>query len=332
MRSHVAIIALLLALGACNELPRLNIDDHAVTTSGISSGAFMAVQMGTVYSALFNGFAAIAGGPYYCAQANVELALTQCMTVGTDLINVPYLAQITRNTAMFGFADPVSNLKDDRVWLLSALNDTIVDTTVVEKLESWAGTFVSSDNIKAVYNVEGEHVQLIAGWGDTCTKLGTPYINNCDYDAAGELLQWLYHEELSVPNGTAPTGQLIEFDQAAFLGGEAWSVTFGLAQTAWVYVPPACAKGSTCRLHVAFHGCEMTPDDIGTKYVEHGGYNPWADANNIVVLYPQATSNALNPKGCWDWWGYSGVNYASNTGVQASTVRRIIDHVMGQDL
>lgn len=36
------------------------------------------------------------------------------------------------------------------------------------------------------------------------------------------------------------------------------------------------------------------------------GYLPWADANNIVVVFPQATSNLLNPKGCWDLWGYTG--------------------------
>lgn len=41
-------------------------------------------------------------------------------------------------------------------------------------------------------------------------------------------------------------------------------------------------------------------------FVENAGYNEWADANNIVVLYPQARTANLgfaNPQGCWDFWG-----------------------------
>ena len=56
-----------------------------------------------------------------------------------------------------------------------------------------------------------------------------------------------------------------------------------------------------CPLHVAFHGCLQSLGKINTTFVEHAGYNAWAEANGIVVLYPQATANALNPKGCWDW-------------------------------
>ncbi len=36
-----------------------------------------------------------------------------------------------------------------------------------------------------------------------------------------------------------------------------------------------------------------------------------ADSNNIIVLYPQVQASALvpfNPKGCWDFWGYSSAN------------------------
>jgi len=38
------------------------------------------------------------------------------------------------------------------------------------------------------------------------------------------------------------------------------------------------------------------------------GYNELAEKNDIVILYPQAETSTLfpfNPKGCWDWWGYS---------------------------
>lgn len=57
-----------------------------------------------------------------------------------------------------------------------------------------------------------------------------------------------------------------------------------------------------CRLHIAFHGCAQTLDDINTTFVTETGYNRWAEANNIVVLYPQAKATLTNPEGCWDWY------------------------------
>src|SRR5437763_782494 len=40
--------------------------------SGISSGAFMAVQFGTAWSSVIKGVGVIAGGPYWCAQADAD--------------------------------------------------------------------------------------------------------------------------------------------------------------------------------------------------------------------------------------------------------------------
>lgn len=245
---------------------------------------------------------------------------------------MPYLVQITKNTAAFEFADPVANMKSSRVWLFSAMNDTVVDTDVVKAAERFYEAFVADPQaqIKAIYDVDGEHSQITDFYGNECTKLGEPYINNCNYDAAGAILQHIYDQALEQPKNHSLRGELVEFDQSKFLGGQAWSTTFGLAQSAWVYVPAQCAKGAKqCKLHVAFHGCEMTPDDIGNAYAMYGGYNSWADANDFVVLYPQAIANLLNPKGCWDWWGYSGIDYASNVGIQVSTVKRIIDALVG---
>ena len=40
--------------------------------SGISSGAFMAVQFGTAWSSVIKGVGVVAGGPFYCAQAQAD--------------------------------------------------------------------------------------------------------------------------------------------------------------------------------------------------------------------------------------------------------------------
>ena len=36
--------------------------------SGVSSGAFMAVQFGTAWSSIIKGVGVVAGGPYWCAR------------------------------------------------------------------------------------------------------------------------------------------------------------------------------------------------------------------------------------------------------------------------
>jgi len=41
--------------------------------------------------------------------------------------------------------------------------------------------------------------------------------------------------------------------------------------------------------------------------VKETGLNEVAEANDIIILYPQARKSStlpMNPKGCWDWWGY----------------------------
>lgn len=377
-----------------SDIPSVIVDAGSTTVSGISSGAYMAVQMHVAYSLTIKGAGVLAGGPYWCAQDNVLTALGACMQDGSQ-IDVGYLYSIMQNTALWGFADPLDGLYDDRVWILSARNDTVVAHSVVQATQALYGYVLQnpSTQLRAVYNQLGEHSQLTTSYGSPCVYLGSPYINGCDYDAAGEMLQWVYNDSLTPPTAAittdalsvpttygAPTckfdyptpqhaapslnkpstskivralpvcsadvhesaaigssrpvlragsGTMYEFDQGVFLGGGAWSDSFGLAQTAFVYIPDACLAsngGSAgCLLHTAFHGCLQTQDNIGQDFVLHAGFLPWADANNMVVLFPQAIANLLNPKGCFDWWGYAGTAYASNYGTQTLTVKRMLD-------
>lgn len=67
-------------------------------------------------------------------------------------------------------------------------------------------------------------------------------------------------------------------------------------------------------------------------YARHAGYNQWAEANNIVVVYPQAAHSYVfpsNPQGCYDWWGYTGSDYAFKSGKQMDVVHKIQQAVMG---
>jgi poly(3-hydroxybutyrate) depolymerase len=83
-----------------------------------------------------------------------------------------------------------------------------------------------------------------------------------------------------------------------------------MSDSAFAYVPKSCDT-ATCKVHVAFHGCEQDASKIGNLFYSTTGYNELADSNNIIVLYPQVHASNLvpfNPKGCWDFWGYSSPN------------------------
>jgi hypothetical protein len=100
-----------------------------------------------------------------------------------------------------------------------------------------------------------------------------------------------------------------------------------MARDAFVYVPAACAAGERCRVHVAFHGCLQYAEKIGDAFYRNAGYNEWADSNRFIVLYPQTVATTLepfNPKGCWDWWGYNGADYASKEGAQVAAVHAML--------
>lgn len=117
------------------------------------------------------------------------------------------------------------------------------------------------------------------------------------------------------------------------------ATTHGLAERGYVYVPKGCSEHHGCRLHVVFHGCLQNADAVGDAFYRHAGYNEWAEANDIVVVYPQAAPVIRrligiplkwpNPQGCWDWWGFTGENFATKSGPQISAVDAMIDRLAG---
>ena len=106
------------------------------TVSGISSGAFMAVQHHVVWSNDVDGAGVIAGGPFWCALANAITAQTACMKA-PRLINLSELLLITHTTHITGFIDDPRNLVGDRVWLFSGTDDHEVVPGVVEKTRDY---------------------------------------------------------------------------------------------------------------------------------------------------------------------------------------------------
>ena len=299
---------------AAEPLPALHAQANGVTTSGLSAGGFMAVQLHVAYSAKVSGAGVVAGGPYFCAQASLWTALYNCMTPGT-WTPVPAAAQLKALTEGFeraGRVDPLRNLSGAPVWLFSGTEDHTVDPAVVRELARY-------------YELLGARVTLVdrraAGHGMPTEKAGVacastqaPYLNACAFDAAGELLNLLLGK--LNPPAISTDGKMQTFDQQPF----------GLEGSGFLYVPKACER-EACRIHVAFHGCSQA----GEQFPREAGYNRWADTNRLLVLYPQVQAShspfAYNPRGCWDWWGYTGPAYATHDGAQVRAVKAMLDRL-----
>lgn len=314
------------SLAAPVPLPSYNVDIGKTSVSGLSSGGFMAVQLHVAFSSTFKaGAGIVAGGPYYCAQGSVVTATGPCMAASSfSKPATAALVSTTNSWASQGLIDPTSNLAASRVYLYSGTIDSTVKQLVMNEALSYYKNYVASSNVFYKNNLASEHAMVTDYFGSGCSTKASPYINNCNFDLAGEILQWIYGP-LNARNGGALGGAFVEFNQAEFVDSPA---AHGMASSGWAYVPASCGSQQQCKLHVVVHGCQQDPTKIQDKYYRNTGYNRWADTNNIIVLYPQtAPSSAGNPNGCWDWWGYDDVNYAKKSGRQMAAIKAMVDRV-----
>lgn len=304
----LAFVMLAASSTAAGQPPEMNIDRERITVSGISAGGQMAHQMHIAYSDMISGAAIIAGGPFGCADGSLATAMARCMGTADDDYPVTEQAAAIRSAAGAGQLAPVDVLSDDPVWLFHGTQDVTVAVGVSDALAALYAEFIPAEQIVYISNVEAGHNFPAQGHGSACTAMQAPFVGNCDYDAAGELLQHLY------PEFKEPETEVVSELTETNLAGAAAA---GLSETAYLFVPPACADaGQACALHLVLHGCAQSAVQVGTDFIEQSGYLPWAEANNIVLAFPQVVPGPLNPYACWDWWGYTGTEYRFRDGAQ----------------
>ncbi len=366
VRAGICLLVILAAPAAAQErLPSLRIDPDKVSVSGISSGAFMANQVHIAHSELIMGAGLVAGGLYGCAAVSIDSddgtldgsvsrALDRCMAARPP----PDKAEVYRaRAAAFaeaGWIDPLDGLTGDRVYLFTGKADRTVSHISVERsAELYAALGVPAANIALESFLEeppapgsgAGHAWVTEDCCQPCATTGPPFINDCDYDQAGAILTQIYGP--LAPKAEDLSGHFIDFDQREFAPGGQAEVN-GLDGSGALYVPATCAAGEPCALHVVLHGCQQTREVQGDSFYKTIGMNEWADSNRIVLLYPQAHSVtrtdlnaaypgrwfrngfAVNPKGCWNWWGYAyDDRFALKDGIQVGAIYAMIRRLMG---
>ncbi|MCU0894551.1 MAG: PHB depolymerase family esterase [Rhodospirillales bacterium] len=324
-------------------LPALAIEAGSITLSGVSSGANIAHQVHVAHSARVSGIGLLAASPYHCAGSGYPFNLLRTTNTCMDAPDlVPFLGppdleasvESTEEEARRGRIDDPSNLRDDRVWIFAGRRDEQVPASVAAVVERYYERFAGADGVTMVSDVDAGHAMVTEGVGNACATSKAPFINDCGFDAAGALLAHLYGR-LKPPAGSG--GRIVRFDQTVFAPNAEQN---GLAVGGYLFVPDACAGDDPCRLHVVFHGCQQSAETIGLEFVEGAGYNRWAAANRIVVLYPQAAALRdrflwvlplpwPNPLGCWDWWGFTGADFHVKSGPQIRAVEAMIALLAG---
>jgi len=324
---------------AAEPLPALGVDAAQTSVSGISSGAYMAGQFHLAFSTTVVGAGVVAGGPWGCASNgsgdalllggfdNAARALTGCMRVTGGEPDGAKLAKAAATFAAKRRLDPLTGLRGDRVYLFHGESDSVVAAPVAAAAEAfYRAAGIGADRLHAVNALpsgKAGHSLVVEESGSACSSNDSPFIDDCDYDQAGEILRWIYPDLVGRPGPAA--GRRIVFDQTEFLPG---AVGWGLAREGVAYVPPACGTTPGCRVHVVFHGClqSRTTDGIGDLFIERTGYLRYADTNRLVLLYPQTNANTA-PNSCWDWWGYAASDHLSRRAPQLSAVKAMLDRL-----
>jgi len=292
--------------------PRILIDRDRITVSGISAGGQMAHQLHIAYSDWFSGVGIIAGGPYGCAEGSLALAMGRCMgkTDGTYVVSEQ--VNVLQEAVDEGLIANTDHLENDRVWLFHGVLDTVVAPQLSESVADLYAEYLPAENIRYVHDIQAAHHFPASGVGHACDISETPFVGNCEFDAAGEILQFLYGD-LTDP-GAKPATPLVE---SSLPGAKDAS----LAESVWLFIPTACTgTDQGCAFHLVLHGCAQAAEQVGKDFIEQSGYLQWAAANDIVLAFPQVVAGATNPFACWDWWGYTGANYRWRESAQMSVL------------
>ncbi|PZU09792.1 MAG: depolymerase [Sphingomonas sp.] len=257
------------------------------------------------YSRSTIGAGIVAGGPYGCALAGLTVALA-CMQGKPSGAAAYNLATWYAASAAI---DPVDGIARQKIYLFHGKADTIVLAPAMDAVRDfYADLKVPAANLAYEREIGAGHAFIAPATGNDCAVNGAPYIDRCEvggkaYDQPGAILSHIYGP--LQPKAGPATARAKPFDQRPYLPASS-----AMADTGYVYIPAACRRGGArCAVHVVFHGCGQSAKYVGRDVVDMLGYNGWAEANRIIILYPQVDKSEVapfNPQGCWDWWGYTG--------------------------
>eukprot|EP01080_Neovahlkampfia_damariscottae_P007608 gene7608-11931_t len=190
MKTFFAALLCIVFVVSAQNLESYNVDKSSITLSGLSAGGYFSVQFQIAYSSLVKGVGVIAGGPYYCSQFQILRALNECM-VRPAGINIETLVKFAKKSASNGEIDPLSNVPNQKILVIHGNRDTTINIGVSKKLVEFYRA-LGHRNVKTKFDIPADHAMITNKYGNSCSHNGSPYINNCNFDLAGEILKTFY--------------------------------------------------------------------------------------------------------------------------------------------
>ncbi len=250
-----------------------------------------------------------------------------------------------------------ANIAKQRVLIYQGQNDQIVRPEMADKLkEFYSRLGVSASDLKVMMEPGNHNFPTTREDGFSCSDTRVPFIANCQRDTAGDILEHLLERKLV--RGQFNILHLKKIEQKG--------APTSLASYGYLYATPFCLNNPTaCDLHVALHGCQMSDDfdanfqslyqnkvqlthllgvsnyemmarrpQMGAlSFARRSGYAEYAEdvSNNVMILFPQtqitSANYPANPNGCWDWFGWTGSDYATNKGSETSWLNTYIQQI-----
>ena len=174
-----------------------------------------------------------------------------------------------------------------------------------------------------------------------------PPINSCDYDLSGEILRWVLGPGNIRPRDPTASpvvpANLFTLNQTRFLP-PGWTPATALVDpTGFIYIPERCQSrgvaagggdpdggeprfSASCGIHVHYHPCGGSWRVVSLAYMLQNALPAYAEANDIVILFPQSAAGNGNPVGggCFDWYGATHPAFDTRDGVQINMVLAMI--------
>lgn len=274
-------------------LQHFSMEDAAKhSISGLSSGAFMAVQLHMTHSADFSGVGIIAGGPLGCAASYLDAAATTqdscalgalyiAMTPLTSATspNPRLLAQKAQELAQEGKIDPIERLAGHRIYIFTGTQDSVVHSVVVQGTKAFYEELgVGEDNIFFSDQVPAGHSIITTNPTDSPLSANQPpYINRGDFIQSHQILAFIYGpKKLALMSdqdedinssfnpgkpGSYEPGRLVCFDQKTFLPAEEDWARASMGDYGFAYIPKKVYEtGKAKGVHIALHGCKQGYD------------------------------------------------------------------------
>ncbi|MDG0817131.1 alpha/beta hydrolase family protein [Bdellovibrio svalbardensis] len=241
-----------------------------------------------------------------------------------------------------------SNISEQRVLIYQGTNDETVRAGMADRLQEFYTRLGATGNqLKMVFSEGNHNFPTLREDGIPCAEAKPPYIANCKIDLAGQILTHLLNRNLVRS----------KFNEHNFHVVSQTKGPDSVASYGYLYANPLCLnKPSACDLHVALHGCKMSdsfdknfqaayeakvqltrvlniqdyelkarsPKMGALAFAKKAGYAEYAEAsaNHLMVFFPQTQITSdnypANPNGCWDWYGWTGKEYATNQGSEPS--------------